>query len=269
MKNFHVVTGVPRSGSTLLCNILSQNPDFYAGATSPLPEIMGVMVNKFSNSIEIQGALRIDPEGVPKKLNQMLMSVIEAWYSDEDRVVFDKSRGWSFNANLLNELYNDIKIIVTVRDLRGVFGSVEKQHRKTPMFDQANSPVEKTMLARADVMFSNEGMIGICAIGLQDLMARLSSNVYVLQYEAFSIDPLTKIRELYNFLGIEHFDHDLDNIENVSEEPDANWLNKFPHKGEGSVQPTNRGEWQDFMSADMGKTIQGLFPKYNELFGYQ
>lgn len=269
MRDFHIITGVPRSGSTLLCNILSQNPDFYAGATSPLPEILGIMINKFSNSIEIQGALRVDPEGVSKKLNQMLMGVIESWYLDEDRVVFDKSRGWSFSANLLNELYENIKIIVTVRDLRGVFGSVEKQHRKTPMFDQASTPVEKTMLARADMMFANDGMIGICAVGLQDLMARLPSKVYVLQYEAFTVDPLTKIKEIYNFLGIDHFEHDLENIENVSEEPDASWLNKFPHNGDGAVQPTNKTEWQDFMSPDMGQTIHNLYPKYNELFGYQ
>ena len=40
MKNFNIITGMPRSGSTLLCNILSQNPAFHAGATSPLPEMV-------------------------------------------------------------------------------------------------------------------------------------------------------------------------------------------------------------------------------------
>ena len=269
MKNFNIITGMPRSGSTLLCNILSQNPDFYAGATSPLPEILGIMINKFSNSIEIQGAMTIDKTGTTEKLNRMLMGVIDAWYADQDGVVFDKSRGWSFYANMLNDLYEDIKIIVTVRDLRGVFGSVEKQHRKTPMFDLANTPTEKTILNRADVMFANDGMIGQCAVGLQDLMARSASNVYVLNFEAFTVDPSTKIKEIYNFLGIDHFDHDFVNIENVSNEPDAQWLHKFPHLGEGEVKPTDRKQWKDYLTPDMGQTIHNLYPKYNELFGYQ
>lgn len=269
MKSFNIVTGMPRSGSTLLCNILSQNPAFHAGATSPLPEIISAMIQRFSNSPEIQGALLRDKQATQDKLAGMIHGCIEAWYSDQDKIIFDKSRGWSFNANLLHELYDDIKIIVTVRDLRSVFGSIEKQHRKTSMFDLAGSPVEKTLFARADLFMQPEGMIGQCAIGCQDVMARARGNVYVLQYEAFSVDPGTKVKEIYNFLGLEHFDHNFDDIENVSHEPDALWLNKFPHTGDGEVKPTDKAEWKDYLTPDIGQAIFARYPNYNTLFGYQ
>lgn len=269
MIGFNVITGTPRSGSTLLCNILSQNPALHAGATSPLPEIISAMIVKFSTTPEIQGALLRDKTGTQDKLAAMIHGVIDAWYSDQPGTVFDKSRGWSFNANLLHELYDEIKIIVTVRDLRGVFGSIEKQHRATSMFDLAGNPVEKTLLARADLFLQPEGMIGQCAIGCNDVMARARDNVFVVQYESFTVDPATKVRELYNFLGLDHFDHDFENIENVSHEPDGLWLQKFPHTGDGKVEPTDREEWQQYLTPDIGQAIFKRYPEYNKQFGYQ
>ncbi len=268
MKGFNIITGIPRSGSTLLCNILSQNPAFHAGATSPLPEIIQQMIAKFSTSPEIQGALLRDRVVTQDKLAGMIHGVIDAWYSDQDKIVFDKSRGWAFQANLLHELYDDIKIIVTVRDLRSVFGSIEKQHRKTAMFDLGANPVEKTLFARAELFLEPAGMIGQCAIGAQDVIARARDNVFVLQYEAFSVDPATKIREIYTFLGLDPFDHDFEDIENVSHEPDALWLNKFPHTGDGEVKPTDRTEWKDYLTPDIGQKIFDRYPAYNTLFGY-
>ena len=57
MKQIHFITGLPRSGSTLLCNVLNQNPEFYAGSTSPLPALVNTLVNCLSNSPEVQAAL--------------------------------------------------------------------------------------------------------------------------------------------------------------------------------------------------------------------
>src|SRR5258707_7881091 len=40
-RKFHFISGMPRSGSTLLAAILNQNPRFRSGMTSPLADIMG------------------------------------------------------------------------------------------------------------------------------------------------------------------------------------------------------------------------------------
>ena len=269
MNKFNVITGVPRSGSTLLCNILNQNPEFYAGSTSPLPEILGVLVNKFSTNPEIQSSLIHDSEKTTDRLNKMLLSVIHSWYGEDERIIFDKSRGWTFNALLIDTLFEDVKIIATVRDLRSVFGSVEKQHRKTPMFDMATNGLEKTILSRADMMLAPEGIIGQSAIGMEDAMARLRKRVFIVQYESFTLDPRGKMMELYRFLGQPYYEHDFENIKNTAEDIDGLHLNKFPHQGQGSVEPTSRDEWQEYLSPDLGNLIYQRYPKYNELFGYQ
>lgn len=268
MKSFNVISGLPRSGSTLLCNILNQNPGFYAGSTSPLPEIVGSFVKTISDSAEIKSALAHDSDKVTKNLQNMLAAMIYEWYGDTDKVIFDKSRGWSFNSLLLQNLFQNIKMIVCVRDLRNVFGSIEKQHRKNPIFDSAAGPLLKTIENRANTMLAPDGMIGQCVVGVDDVLSRTPDNVYILQYEAFTVDPATKIKEIYNFLEIPHFEHDYKNIKGVAEDLDALYLNKFPHEGSGEVKATDREEWKEYLSEDLAKLINTRYPKYNQRFGY-
>ena len=42
MKSYYFISGLPRSGSTLLSGILKQNPDFYADIASP---VQGIATN--------------------------------------------------------------------------------------------------------------------------------------------------------------------------------------------------------------------------------
>lgn len=270
MNKFHVVTGVPRSGSTLLCNILNQNPAFHSSSTSPLPGLIGSIVQVVSTSDEIKAALANDAEGTTVRLQRMVESVISNWYGNvEADVIFDKSRGWSFNSLLLDVLYPDTKLIACVRDLRNVFGSVEKQHRKTAIFDQAMSPNQKTIFNRADVMLGPEGLIGQCVVGLEDLMARQPQSTFVLTFEAFTRDPKMKIQELYEFIEEPYFEHDFEAVENTSKEVDALFLNKFPHVGSGKVTATDRNEWKKYLTPDLAGKIHNRYPQYNQAFGYQ
>ncbi len=269
MESFNVITGVPRSGSTLLCNILNQNPEFYAGSTSPLPQLISSFVNASSNCAEMQSAMVHDSDGVTDKLQKITAAMVHLWYEDKTGHVFDKSRGWSFNALLLDQLFPSCKMIACVRDLRNVFASVEKQHRKNPVFDLAKTPNEKTILARADAMMSPQGLIGQSVVGTNDLMARMEKRTFVVHYEALSRDPKTKVMELYDFLDMEYFEHDFDNIKNTAEDVDAFYLNKFPHKGDGKVEVSDHKEWREFLTPELGNLIYNRYPDYNTKFGYQ
>jgi len=269
MKAIHCITGVPRSGSTLLCNVLNQNPAFHASDTSPIPELLGTLTQRVSGSDEIRGLLNVDSEAAQERVRSMFRSMVKAWYSDTDQVVFDKARGWAFFGLLMADLFPEARFIVTARDLRDVFASVEKQHQKTPFFDLATTPVEKTIFARADLMMSPEGLIGSAATGLVDLMARIPERVFPLSFEALTRDPKTKIAELYDFLELEPFEHQFEDVKNVSREPDHIHLEKFPHVGAGKVTPTKRGAWRDYINPELGDLIFGRYPQYNQAFGYQ
>lgn len=269
MKQIHFITGVPRSGSTLLCNVLNQNPEFYAGSTSPLPALVNTLVNCLSNSHEVQAALINDEENTNIKLDLMVSQVIENWYYDRSGIIFDKSRGWSFNGLLIAKLFPDAKIITCVRDLRGVFGSVEKQHAKNPTIDLAATPNDKTIIARADKMLAPDGLIGQCVMGTNDLIARMPKRTFIFHYESFTRDPINKMHEFYEFMEMEHYTHDFENIENVSEDVDALYHNKFPHVGAGKIKPTDLKEWQEYLPSELSNRIFNAYPDYNKNCGYQ
>ena len=58
-KTVHFVSGLPRAGSTLLMNLLAQNPKVHATATSGLHEI-GYIARQFSETEEFKTI--IDPK---------------------------------------------------------------------------------------------------------------------------------------------------------------------------------------------------------------
>ena len=60
MKSFHVICGLPRSGSTLLCNILAQNPAFNVLHTSALPSLVEYFAKGVTDIPEIKGMLEHD-----------------------------------------------------------------------------------------------------------------------------------------------------------------------------------------------------------------
>jgi sulfotransferase len=95
VRAFHAIAGLPRSGSTLLCNLLSQNPAFYAArSTSPLPVLTATISEWFSASIEFKSDLHADPVEAQQRQRLVMQSVLTSWYIRRGaEVVFDKSRG--------------------------------------------------------------------------------------------------------------------------------------------------------------------------------
>ena len=265
----HVVTGLPRSGSTLLCNILNQNPKFWSTSTSALSNLLSVVSHTLANSPEVKGLLQCNREQTEHRMKAAAQAFVKEWHSIHDReIVFDKSRSWTHNSLLLNSLYPDAKMLVTVRDLRSVFGSCEKQHRKNPILDEAKDLNSKTLYSRADTMFSPDGLIGGPIVGIQDILNR-KVDVFFVKYEDFAADPTLIMSRVYGYLGEENFEHDFENVENTAKDPDYLYMHKYPHKGEGKVAMVDKDEWKTYFSQDIADIIMQRFKDFNTYFGYR
>ena len=72
-RKFHFISGMPRSGSTLLAAILNQNPRFRSGMTSPLADIMGVVMAETSSkndfSFDVSDEQRVARDRKSTRLN--------------------------------------------------------------------------------------------------------------------------------------------------------------------------------------------------------
>ncbi len=263
----HAIGGLPRSGSTLLCNVLAQNPRFHASSTSCVAQTISGVSSFLSAQDEIKSYLAHDKERTEQRIIAGLRGFIEGWYADIDEpVVFDKSRAWNLNAALLTQLYPEAMLIIVVRDLRSIFASIEKQDRKNPSLSLNAEP--RTLARKATAMFAREtGMIGAPVAGVEDILRRKHGNVSIIKYEAFVANPEVVLKNLYNDLGEEWFEHDLDDVQARSTELDALWLHKFPHDGSGKIAP-REDSWSDWISPDIAREIMTLFGAFNGAFGY-
>ena len=267
--NFHVVTGLPRSGSTLLCNLLNQNPRFWATTTSVLPQLAATISSVLSNSVEVKAMLDKQQKETTERAKSSLKAFMEAWHAGHDRpVIFDKSRAWAIHALMLRQLYPQAKLLVMVRDLKSIFASCEKQHRKTALFDDSQQPIGKSILARYQGMFSAEGLIGGPLNGVMDLVRRNLPGTMFIKYESFATKPQETLDTIYEQLGEEAFEHDFKTVKDTSEDPDGHYLNKFPHKGSGEVKPPDLNEWTEFVPRDIVKDMATSAAFYNDTFGY-
>ncbi|KKL76736.1 hypothetical protein LCGC14_2041890, partial [marine sediment metagenome] len=240
----NAITGLPRAGSTLLCNLLNQRDDCYASTTSILPRILHNISDTVSGAIEFKAALDRDRKRETERVERAVRAFVKGWYGDADREhVFDKSRGWTSNFDLFGQLWPQGKMIVLIRDLRNVFASIEKQDRRTGIFRE----VHASIWTRAENMFSPTGIIGAPLDALQDLLRRNRKHVFIadprdesivghahayplmiLRYESLAEFPQESMAAVARFLGIKQAKHDIDNVRNTAQDPDGLYLYKFP-----------------------------------------
>lgn len=266
MRRLHVITGLPKSGSTLLCNICNQNPTFFAGSTSVLTKILGAVSQVISTSDEVKSDLIADPEGTESRSRETLQAVVLAHYARKEKeVVFDKSRAWPALSLLLRDLFAGSKMLVCVRDLRDIAASVERTHRKNPAHDLFP---EATLQTRLELLLSNDGMVGSVIPRILDLVDRKLDNVHFVKYAELTSNPKRTMADIYEFLGEPVFEHDFDNVPSVATDADGMYMNKHPHQTRPKVEP-NTAHWSDVMSAEMANGVYAAFPRYNTALGFQ
>lgn len=114
MKSLHFLSGLPRSGSTVLASILNQHPHIRATSTSGLIDIMGAVCAAWETTptTSAQGSK-------PEEAYRLLRHVVDGKYETETKpVVIDKSRGWA-NPVIMQTMTKVLgctpKIIATVR----------------------------------------------------------------------------------------------------------------------------------------------------------
>src|SRR5262249_30673842 len=130
-KEYCFISGLPRSGSTLLANILAQNPRFHASATSGILDVMFGVRNHWDQLAQFQ-AMTDRPACEAAKL-RVMHAILDAYYADDTRpVVFDKSRSWLAHLELAEAVLGErARVLVPVRDIREVLSSFERLWRQS------------------------------------------------------------------------------------------------------------------------------------------
>ncbi len=218
-QGIHFISGLPRSGSTLLAAILRQNPRFYAAMTSPVGAMYmaleGAMSRRNETAVFINETQRRD----------LLQGLFSNYYRgvEADRLVFDTNRMWCAKLPALTQLFPQARTICCVRSVAWIMDSIERLVRKNAFelsglfgFEPGN-----TVFTRVNRVASSDGLVGFALDALKEgFFGEQARRMVLVEYEALAKAPLSTLRHLYTVLGEPHFEHDLDNVDYAADEFD-------------------------------------------------
>lgn len=232
MKSFHTIAGLPRAGSTLLCQILNSNPKFHVTPTSATIDMLRNMRSTFSHNPTYKSMNR---RPLFENFRRGLKGFLDGYFFDKE-VVFDKCRGWSNNIALLDSIMgnNDTKIIWSYRDPVEVVGSIEAQYQKTILLENADEQVATGAFATLDrrigTYINGEGIISFPVEILRDALEMgYGDRIMFVKY----IDLTNRTQEvmdaIHTFIGEEKYQYDLKNVKQTTYENDSTYNFKFLH----------------------------------------
>ena len=268
-KTVYFIAGLPRSGSTLLTNILAQNPACY---TTPTSGIIDMLVN-VRNHWDQNQAFKAMDRGLSEQIKkQVMQDMLQSYFAHAPQpICIDKNRFWCEFLEMAGELVGGrekVKIIVTVRDLRDVLASFEQLYRNTSglgQLPQENSMAMKfkTARGRMEVFADDSQPVGRAFSAIRDAITRgWLANMHFVEYDALTTHPDETLAGIYRFLGQPNHQHDFNHVEQITHEDDTVYGFKDLHIIRNKVEP-QAPKWQNIyddsvFSAPAWKSIESM-----------
>lgn len=212
MEQLFFIAGLPRAGSTLICNLLKQNPKVYAAAVSGLATILNTIHMNW-DSVE---AHKEYPNNTAK-INT-LKSILYNYHANTDKpIIFDKDRMWVAKIGLLEAvLQKQIKILCCVRNPAEILSSFEKIRKNNPIIAN-NIDIQlsdKTSIAaRAYYYAAPEGPLGVAHAAIKDAITHgYQDRLLFVDYSKFCNEPKKQMKRIYDFFELSEHTHDFQNI---------------------------------------------------------
>lgn len=216
-------SSLPRAGSTLLQNIIGQNPSFHVTPTSGMIDLMlGARIG-YNGNEEAQAG---DRDMWRSGFYSFCKEGFKGYVSNltDKPYVLDKNRNWAACYPLLANMYAKPKILFMVRDLRAVFASMEKKFRANPDIETGEVDNEQlTGLTTHDrvLKWSAGHPIGHALPKLyQSLLDKTANNFLFIRYEQLCSTPEPILRKIYDYLEVPFFEHNFSSIPQITVEDD-------------------------------------------------
>lgn len=254
------MSGLPRSGSTLLGALFNQHSRVHCGAISPVLEMMYHTEQYLLTSEQYLAYPK------PHCADKIISSFIDNFYSDIDKpFIIDKSRAWPNNVDRIQRwITDDIKIICPVRPVLEQLASfIELIHRNPNEVSYIDKwlierkiPVNDT--TRADYLMSPEGIIDQSLYALSQGIAKgWGSHLLFVEYDDLVNNTQQTMNNIYDWLEVPRYTHDLENIDNKYREDDSVYDLKDMHEVRPKVAKTAKKP-EDVLSAEIIAKYSGL-----------
>jgi len=235
-KTLHFCAGLPRTGSTVLMGILQQNPQIFTTGTCALPDLLYQYVlvkSRFRESFQAMSSEQADDA-----MYGLVHGAAQGWFNGltNKPIVISKNRAW---ANVYH-IFPNSKILVCVRDIRDIVESFDRVNSKIKAlhsFGESESLYPSMTEEEKYNYFFKE--INAFSAGLYNQLPRFMEvfvkqrdRVKFIRYEDLLQEPEYMLNEIYTFLGISSYQHDLNNIQQTElfEHDNAYFREKTDHK---------------------------------------
>lgn len=225
MKKFIGLAGLPRSGSTLLSSILSQNPDIHAEGNSAVCQIMWDL----EQSCDINCKEQLQATNRQQTQLNVISAIPHIYYKDVTKpIIIDKCRSWTLPANLFliqRYITENIKIIVLERPIIEIVKSFVNLRKKNNwegdlekgLLDDGSEPIVRSLH------------------GVKLAKENNHNNTFLfMQYNDLINNTKETINQIYKFIDEPIFKHDLNNIINNHPENDK----VYNMIGQHDIRPT-------------------------------
>lgn len=209
---YHFISGLPRSGSTLLASILNQNPACSASIMSPVGRVVTEALQSMSNN-EAESFITNDQR------RNVINGIVEAYYAgDFHSVIFDNNRRWTANAALLAEVFPESKIVCCLRAPPAIVDSFERLFQKNPLNLSASygSLANLTVYERVVELMKPTGVVGFSLSAFRTAyFGPHRDNLVLVSYDDLCRFPATVMEEVTAKLGLPAHNYQWDAIEQI------------------------------------------------------
>lgn len=208
---FVALSGLPRTGSTLLSAILSQNPEIHAEGNSAVCQLMWDM----QQSCEGAASQQLAASRRYEDQDALVSSVPAIYYRHITAMhIVDKCRSWTLPANMAmirRYITDDPKVVVLTRPVDEIVASFVRLRiangwdgdPEDGLLEPSSEPIMRSLQ------------------GVEYAKAANGGEFLFVEYADLVSDTREVLQNIYAHCGWESFQHDLTNVVNQHPEDDA------------------------------------------------
>ena len=265
--SFYFMAGLPRAGSTLLKSIINQNPNIYTQPVTPVMELMYHTEQYFLTSEQYIGYP--NPEGAYK----LISNIIENYYFKVEKpIIIDHNRAWSNNIERLKTYITpNPKIICPVRDISEILTSfitmIHRNSDEVSFIDQ--TLIDKGFTVdddnRCQYLMSDDGIVEQALWAQSQAFIRNETDyLLMVEYDDLVNIPQETMDRIYNFLEIDGYKHDFNNVKNNHRGSEKQWNLKDMHHVRNKVQKISKKPEDVLSSFILNKYSKMEYWKYSD-----
>ena len=230
MRKLILSAGLPRSGSTLLQNILNSNPEFHGTPTSGILDSLLGIRSSFSRGVNFKTQDRLELLG---DMSTSMRGFLEGYYESKDGVVFDKNRAWTNKLDIIDNIlgHKETKVLWIYRDPVEIVNSMEHHYNKTILLENSDESSRPNGFSTLDNRIASYySLIDGPLNCLRDAIENgYGDRILFIEFDTLLSNPQNVMNHLHQHINEPQYKYPMHNIQQSTYEFDCIYNYKFPH----------------------------------------